>query len=74
MSERYMVLPSHRFDNIRLLQIPEDYSQRDALRRVTALIAELEEENPQCSWEDLAAVLEDHGFVPVPFELGPELE
>ena len=74
MSERFMVLPAREFEKIRLLQVPDDYGQRDALRRVTALIAELEEENPQCTWDEVSAVLEDHGFVSVPFQLGPELD
>jgi hypothetical protein len=74
MSERMMILPARDFDKIRLLRIPEDFSQRDALRHVTALIATVEEESPEYTWDDIAPVLEDHGFVPVDFELGPEID
>ena len=56
----------------------------DALRKgghqVTAfegdkdLIGKLEEENPDYDWDDIAAVLEDHGFETVDFILGPALD
>ena len=73
MSERLMVLPASDFENIRLVSVPDDVADRDALRHVTALIAELQEECPECSWEDIVPVLEDHGFIPVDAMLGPEL-
>lgn len=74
MSVRYMVLPAANVENTRLLKIPDDYQERDALRHATALIASVEEENPDYTWEDIAPVLEDHGFEVVPFMLGPELD
>lgn len=73
MSERFMVLPARDFENIRLLRVPDDVSGRDALRHVTALIAELQEECPGCSWPELVAVLEDHGYAQIEVILGPEL-
>lgn len=74
MKPRYILLPSRDFTKIRLVQAPEDFSQRDALRHATSLIGEVQENDPDCSWEDIAAVLEDHGFTPVDFMTGPELD
>lgn len=73
MQERLMLLPAHDFNRIRLIRIPEDYSERDAVRRVTALIAEAQEQKAW-DWDDLAAVLEDHGFGTVDYTPGPELD
>jgi len=74
MSERLMLLPSRNFNEIRLLQIPDDFSPRDALRHATALIAGVQDENPDSTWDDIAPVLEEHGFSAVEFVLGPELD
>ncbi|MDX1698563.1 MAG: hypothetical protein R3308_09770, partial [Thiohalobacterales bacterium] len=41
---------------------------------VTGLIARVEEDNPDYGWEDIAGMLEDHGFEPVEFILGPALD
>ena len=73
MTERLMVLPAKDFERIRLVVVPEDISDRDALRHVTALIAELQEECSECGWDEIVPVLEDHGFIPVESMLGPEL-
>ena len=40
---------------------------------MTGLIASLEEDNDSCEWEDVAALLEESGFEPVDFVLGPSL-
>ncbi len=74
MPDRLMLLPAHNFERIRLIRIPDDYSERDALRRVTALIAEAQEEAEEWRWEEIAATLEDHGFTTVEFTPGPELD
>jgi hypothetical protein len=73
MPDRLMLLPATDFNRIRLLRIPDDYSERDAVRRVTALIAEAQEEVEEWRWEEIAATLEDHGFSTVEFTQGPEL-
>ena len=74
MKPQFILLPAKSLDQSRLLRIPEDYSQRDALRAATSLIADVQENNPKCNWEDLAASLEDHGFEVVEFALGPTLD
>lgn len=74
MSDRLMLLPAKDFARIRLLRIPEDFGERDAVRRVTALIAEVQEDAGEARWEDLAAALEDHGFTVVEFTCGPALD
>jgi hypothetical protein len=74
MPDRLMVLPARNFERIRLIRIPEDYSERDAVRRVTALIAEAQEEIKEWRWEEIAATLEDHGFSTVEFTPGPALD
>ena len=73
MSSRLMVLPAKDFERIRLVEIPEDLEGREAFRSITGLIAQAEEESGT-AWEEIAALLEDHGFVPVEFQLGPELD
>lgn len=74
MTDRLMLLPSQEFDKIRLLRIPDDFGERDVVRHVTALIAEVQEENEGWRWEDVVAALEDHGFTVVDFILGPTLK
>lgn len=74
MTDRLMLLPAHDFERIRLLRIPEDFGERDAMRHVTALIAELQEESNELRWEEIAAALEDHGFTTVDFVAGPALD
>jgi len=74
METRYMVLPSAKFDDIVLLTIPEDYGAEEAFRVVTGLIAEVEEAAPDSYRRDeIIDTLEDHGFMRINFELGPEL-
>ena len=74
MTARFMLLPARNVENIRLVKIPADFDKRDALRHATSLIASVEEENEDYTWEDIAHVLEDHGFVPVEFMVGPDLD
>ncbi|WP_455234643.1 hypothetical protein [Thiogranum longum] len=74
MSETLMVLPASEPTDIRLVRVPDEFEQHEAFRHVTGLIASIEEENPGYTWEDIAAVLEDHGFEPVDFILGPALD
>ncbi len=74
MSVRYMILPAADLRDLRLLQIPLDFEQHEAYRRVTTLLAAVQEADPQCSWEDMAQVLESQGFTPLAFMLGPLLD
>ncbi len=74
MPDRLMLLPSQEFENIRLLRIPEDFGERDVVRHVTALIAEVQEEHAQWRCDDIVAALEDHGFTVVDCILGPALD
>ncbi|MFC1774456.1 hypothetical protein ACFL3A_14090 [Pseudomonadota bacterium] len=74
MSDTLMILPSRDCTDIRLVRIPDDIEQHEVFRHVTGLIASIEEKVPGYSWEDIAAVLEDHGFEPVDFILGPALD
>ena len=74
MSARMMLLPAKNVDDMKLVSIPDDFDHRDALRHATALIASIEEENPDYGWEDIAATLEDHGFEVQEFMIGPELD
>jgi len=43
-------------------------------RHVTGIIASVEEDNPAYTWDDIRNELEDHGFEPLTFVLGPELD
>ena len=74
MSDMYMILPAREPGQIRLVRMPADLEAHEAFRHVTGLIARVEETNPEYRWDDIAAVLEDHGFEAVDFVLGPELD
>jgi hypothetical protein len=74
MNETLMILPARDASAIRLVRVPDDYERHEVFRRVTGLIARVEEENPDYQWEDIAAILEDHGFEAVDFILGPALD
>jgi hypothetical protein len=74
MSEKLMILPAKDCTTIRLVRIPDGFEKHEAFRHVTGLIASVEEDTPDYQWEDIAAVLEDHGFEPVEFVLGPALD
>jgi hypothetical protein len=68
-----MILPSSDPRKIQLVQIPQDMEEHEAYRHATGLIAVLEEESPRYTSEQVLDVLEDHGFRPVEFVMGPEL-
>ncbi len=74
MSDVLMILPASESTGIRLVRVPDEFEQHEAYRRVTGLVADIEEENPDYTWEDIVASLEDHGFEPVEFILGPVLD
>jgi len=74
VSETLMILPAKDSAAIRLVRVPEDYEEHEVFRHVTGIIASVEEENPDYTWDDIQAELEDHGFEPVTFILGPELD
>ena len=74
MPERLMILPARDSTAIRLVRVPEEFEQHEAYRHVTGLIASVEEQNPDYDWEDIAPALEDQGFEPVEFILGPALD
>ena len=69
-----MILPACDKTKILLVRIPPDYPAKEAYRHVTGLIAQVEEQDPDYSWEDVLAVLEDQGFEAVDFQLGPSLD
>jgi hypothetical protein len=73
MSETLMILPASDATGIRLVRVPDDYESHEAFRHVTGLIAAAEEQNPNCTPDDIVADLEDHGFETVEFILGPTL-
>jgi len=73
MNSKLMILPASEYSKIRLVQVPEDFEQQEAYRYVTGLIAKAEE-NPDYTWEDISDLLEERGFEPVDFMLGPSLE
>jgi hypothetical protein len=74
VSDRLMILPAKDATAIRLVRIPADYEEHEVFRHVTGIIAKIEEDNPDYTWDDIQADLEDHGFEPVSFILGPELD
>jgi hypothetical protein len=74
MSETFMILPAANATDIRLVRVPDDIEAHEAFRHATGLIARVEEDNPDYDWDDIAAMLEDHGFEAVEFVLGPELD
>lgn len=74
MSKRLMILPAHDYNSVRLVKIPEDFEEHEVFRHVTGIISQVEEENKDYQWEDVAMALEDHGFEPVDFILGPALD
>jgi len=73
MSKPLMILPSSDSNSIRLVRLPDDFESHEAFRHVTGIIAAIEEQQPDCSTEDILASLEDRGFEPVEFILGPAL-
>lgn len=70
---RIMVLPSRHPEQLRVVSIPEDIEAHDAYRHATGIIAAVQEENSDCTWEDLQEALEAHNFRVLEHVLGPEL-
>ncbi len=73
MNDNLMILPAIKHDNIRLIQIPEDFEKHEAYRYVTGIIAKVEED-PDYNWDDILDLLEERGFESVDFILGPSLD
>lgn len=71
---KLMILPAHDYKTTRLIKIPDDFEEHEVFRHVTGIISEVEEDNPDYSWEDVSAALEDHGFEIINFILGPALD
>ncbi len=74
MSDNLMILPACDKTKIRLVRIPPDFLDQEVYRHVTRLIAQVEEQDPDYTWDDVLATLEDHGFEAVEFQLGPSLD
>ena len=74
MADTLMLLPARDRAAIRLVRVPPDFESHEAYRHVTGLIASVEERDPDCTWEDIESVLDEHGFEPVEFILGPVLD
>lgn len=73
MSQTLMLLPASNASAARLVRIPADVEHHEAYRHVTGLIAAIEQSSPGCGWEEIAPVLEDHGYEPVDFIVGPAI-
>ena len=74
MPDPLMILPSKNYRQIRLVRVPEDTEQHEIYRHATGVIAEIEEQNPDCTGDEILEALEEHGFASVEFILGPELD
>ncbi len=73
MSAKLIMLPGKKLEQTRLVKIPDHYDGHEAFRHTTGLIAGVEEGNTDCTWDDIAEVLEEHGFEVVDYIMGPEL-
>lgn len=73
MYKNLMILPAAASENIRLIQIPDDFEEHEAYRYVTGLIAKAEEDSDY-SWDDILELLEDRGFESIDFVLGPSVD
>jgi len=73
MSNNLMILPAGKPENIRLIQIPDDFEEHEAYRYVTGLIAKAEEDSDY-SWDDILELLEERGFEAIDFVLGPSVD
>ena len=74
MSNKLMVLPCKDLNGVRLIKIPDDYEEQEAFRKVTGIVAQVEESKPGFTWDDIICELEDVGFEQMDFVLGPTLE
>lgn len=73
MSDNLMILPADKHEDIRLIRIPDDFEEHEAYRYVTGLIAKAEEDSDY-DWGDILDLLEERGFEPVEFIIGPSLD
>ena len=73
MNNKLMILPANKMFDIRLIQIPDDFEQHEAYRYVTGIIAKVEEDS-ESKRDDILELLEDRGFEPIEFILGPSLD
>lgn len=71
---KIMVFPSDDFNAIKLMQVPDDFEEHEVYRHVTALISDIQEQSPDCSWEDVEERLQEHGFNTLNYILGPALQ
>lgn len=74
MSSRLMVLPATDTARIKVVSIPDDIQEQEAFRHATGIISQVEESNPDYSWEDIEDALEAHGFTLLDFQLGPSID
>ncbi|MCI0505817.1 MAG: hypothetical protein L0Z73_06860 [Gammaproteobacteria bacterium] len=74
MKNKLMILPAHDYTAVRLVKIPDDFEEHEVFRHVTGIIAQVEENDPDYTWTDVLAALEDRGFENVEFILGPALD
>lgn len=74
MTERIMLLPSKDVGRVRLVTVPEDMSAQEARRCVAGLMSEVPREDDDQWLEEALDALEDHGFEPADFILGPSLD
>lgn len=68
-SPRLMILPSRSADGSLLLRVPADFTDAEAYRAVTGIVAEASQTH-----EELADLLEERGFHREAFLLGPALD
>ena len=73
MNNNLMILPAGKPENIRLIQIPDDFEEHEAYRYVTGLIAKAEEDSDY-TWDDILELLEERGFEAIDFVLGPSVD
>lgn len=73
MSGRVMLLQSEvDSSHCHVVSIPDPVDEKEAVGRVKALLAQVQAENPDFSWEqDVAPLLTANGFAPLPQVLGP---
>ncbi|MEJ2620648.1 MAG: hypothetical protein P8163_10400 [Candidatus Thiodiazotropha sp.] len=74
MNETYMVLPSAKPEQIRLVKVPHDLDRNEAYRFATGIIAHAEESNDDYGWDEIAEALEVRGFEIVETIIGPALD
>ena len=71
--ERYTDDPARQqYRGNRLIRVPDDFRAHAVFRKVTGLIAVIEEQAPN-NRNDILAALENHGFETMEFILRPTL-